>query len=101
MQTTMDLFQHALTRHKAAEWARKLNLTEAAFSQAKKRGRLSPTLAGELAASMGEDPRDWITIAALEAEPPSPLKDDLIKLLSTRLRSLFSRRWRKIRSKHR
>jgi len=87
MHTTMDLFEHALTHHKAAEWARRLNLTESAFSQAKKRGRLSPTLAGELAANIGEDPREWITIAALEAEPDSPLKQDLVK----RLGSIFKR----------
>ncbi|MDM0027778.1 hypothetical protein [Variovorax saccharolyticus] len=83
----MDLFRHAMTHHKQAEWARRLNVTEAAFSQAKKRGRLSPTLAGELAANIGEDPRDWITIAALEAEPDSPLKDDLIKRIARRVRS--------------
>ncbi|TXK26223.1 hypothetical protein FVQ98_14715 [Ottowia sp. GY511] len=42
-------------------------------AQAKKRGRLSPVLAGTIAIELGEEPQRWIAIAALEAEKESPL----------------------------
>lgn len=73
MQTTMDLFSKALTVQHAAAWAREFNLTRAALSIAKKQGRLSPVLAGNLAIKLGEDPEYWVAVAALEAEPESEL----------------------------
>ncbi|REM69247.1 hypothetical protein DSI38_01760, partial [Mycobacterium tuberculosis] len=82
MQTTMQLFERALSHHKQAEWARLLNLTEAALSQAKKRGRLSPTMAGSIATQLGENPTQWIAIAAIEAEPDSPAKKALVRALN-------------------
>ena len=73
MHTTMDLFEKALTVKHAAAWARDLNITRATFSMAKKHGRLSPVLAGNVAMELGEDPVQWVAIAALEAEKDSEL----------------------------
>lgn len=81
MPHTLDLLREALTKKKAAAWCRDLNITEAAISTAKKRGRLSPTLAGNLAIEMGADPIFWAAVAAAEAEPPGPLRERLEKSL--------------------
>ena len=91
MPTTMQLLDRALKVQPAARWADALDLSDSTITQAKKRGRLSPTLAGELAAHLGEDPRDWITIAALEAEPDTSLKKDLVKRLGSAIRNLYKR----------
>jgi len=73
METTMDLFEKALSMQRAAAWAREFNLTPAALSVAKKQKRLSPVLAGNFAIKLGENPEHWIAVAALEAEPQSTL----------------------------
>ena len=81
MPNTMQLLDQALQKQRASAWARELNLTESAFSIAKKRGRLSPVLAGNLAIKLGENPEHWIAIAALEAEPNSELLAQLLASL--------------------
>lgn len=73
MHSTMALWQKALTVKHQAAWARTMNVTPAAFSMATKTGRLSPVLAGNIAIELGEDPMQWVAIAALEAEKESPL----------------------------
>ena len=73
MHTTMDLFEKALSVQRAADWAREFNLTRGALSIAKKQRRLSPVLAGNFAMKLGENPEHWIAVAALEAEPETPL----------------------------
>ena len=73
MNTTMELFEKALTIQRAADWAREFNLTRGALSIAKKQRRLSPVLAGNFAIKLGENPEHWIAVAALEAEPDSTL----------------------------
>ncbi|MGA0569843.1 hypothetical protein ACO2Q9_03885 [Variovorax sp. VNK109] len=73
MPTTMDLFGKALEVKHAAAWARDFNITPETFSMAKKQGRLSPVLAGNIALELGEDPEHWVAIAALEAQKPSEL----------------------------
>ena len=78
MPTTMTLLDRALELQRAAAWARVLNISEAAMSLARKRGRLSPTLAGNLAIRLGENPEHWIAVAAMEAEPESQLKNTLM-----------------------
>lgn len=70
---SLDLLHRALKIKRAASWARELGITESAISTARKRGRLSPTMAGYFAIRLGEDPIKWAGIAALEAEPDSPL----------------------------
>lgn len=74
MPSTLELLSAALKKQRAAQWCRELNITEAALSTAKKRGRLSPTLAGSFAIKLGENPIFWSAVAAYEAEPESPLK---------------------------
>jgi hypothetical protein len=79
MPNTMQLLDQALQKQRASVWARELNLTDSAITQAKKRGRLSPVLAGNLAIKLGENPEHWIAVAALEAEPESELLASLKK----------------------
>jgi hypothetical protein len=83
MQTTMNLLTKALSVKRAAAWARDLNITEAALAQAKKRGRLSPVMAGTLAAKLQEDAMKWTALAAVEAEPEGPLKTNLLKTIES------------------
>lgn len=88
MQTTMQLLTRALATKKQARWAELLEVSDATLSVAKRRGRLSPTIAGEIAKELGEDPRDWIAIAALEAEPETTAKRSLLRSLSLHIRKL-------------
>lgn len=83
MPSTMTLLAKALEKQRAAAWARTFNITESAFAQAKKRQRLSPTLAGKLAHELGEDETQWIAIAGLEAEPQSEERDAMLMRLAT------------------
>lgn len=87
MQKTMDLWAKALERQHAAAWARVFNMTPAALSTAKKQGRLSPVLAGNVAIELGENPEHWIAVAALEAEKES----ELLARLKNRVNS-----WRRL-----
>ncbi len=81
MHHSLELLDRALATKKQARWVEQLNVSRATFSQAKKRGRLSPTLAANLAIGLGADAIYWTAIAAAEAEPDSHLKDVLIKTL--------------------
>ena len=77
MPTTMELLSKALEVKRASHWCDEMNLDLSTISQAKKRGRLSPTLAGNLAIKLGKNPAHWIAIAALEAKPESTLLEQL------------------------
>jgi hypothetical protein len=77
MAHTLELLEKALTVKRAAHWCDEFNIDLSTISKAKQRGRLSPTLAGNFAMKLGEDPAQWIAIAALEAEPQSTLLDAL------------------------
>lgn len=79
MQNTMELLNKALNFQKAARWCESLNLDPSVISQARKRGNLSPALAGNIAMELGEDAEHWIAIAAIEGEKKSPLLDRLKK----------------------
>lgn len=83
MPGTLVLLEKALKIKRAAAWASELNLDPSAIAQAKKRGRLSPTMAGTLAEQLHEDAARWMALAALEAEPDSPLRDRLLKKART------------------
>ncbi len=87
MPSTMVLLERALAVKRAAVWARELNLTDSALTQAKKRGRLSPTLAGTLAEQLHEDALKWTAVAAIEAEPATPLRDTLLRTLEKQWRN--------------
>lgn len=73
MKTTIQLLAKALKTQKAAQWCRDLDINESAIAQAKRRGRLSPTMAGGFAIRMGEDPAHWVMTAAIEAEPETTM----------------------------
>jgi len=91
MPTTMDLLSKALDQPNApsaAEWCRRLGVNRTALSVCRARGRLSPTIAGSIAAELGEDPATWITIAAMEAEPETAAKKSLLRRLSSRVQKL-------------
>lgn len=79
MQNTMELLSKALTVKRASRWCEDMNLDVSTMAQAKKRGRLSPVIAGNLAIELGESPEHWMAIAAMEAEPESPLLQRLRK----------------------
>lgn len=87
MKTTMDLFAAALAKQNANQWANDLNITRQTFSMAKKKQRLSPVLAGNIAMKLGENPEHWVAVAALEAEPESELL--------ARLRTSENRWWKR------
>ena len=86
MRQTLDLLNKALEKQSASAWARALNITPSAITNARARGRLSPALAGNLAIDLGENPEHWVAVAALEAEPESEL---LTRLLAD------ANKWRK------
>lgn len=77
MPTTIELLERALAKSRASVWCRALNVHQSTLCQAKKRGRLSPALASNLAMEMGADPIFWAAVAAAEAEPAGPLRERL------------------------
>lgn len=81
MPHTIDLLNRALEIRNAAQWCSRFNMTRATITNAKKRGRLSPSLAGNLAMEIGADPIFWTAVAAAEAEPAGPLRDRLERSL--------------------
>jgi plasmid maintenance system antidote protein VapI len=72
MNASLDLLDRALKQNGTqADWCRELHVNRNALGIARARGRLSPTIAGNLARLLGEDPTYWTALAALEAEPDS------------------------------
>lgn len=82
MQTTMQLLEKALEKKPAQQWHNDLKLNRNVLHAAKAKGRLSPVIAGALAAKLGEDPRHWALVAVLESEKESGAKDYLTKVAS-------------------
>lgn len=89
MQTTMNLLDAALSQQPAPYWHAKLKLSRNALHNARMRGHVSPAIAGALATEMGEDPKEWIVVAALESERDSACKTQMIKQLLGRVRKLY------------
>jgi len=84
MQNTMDLFSKALKIQPSAKmWCDELGLSRNTLATAKIRGRLSPAIAGGIAMKLGENPIQWIAIAALEAEPESSYKKRLMDCVTS------------------
>ena len=79
----MNLLEAALSKHPAAYWHEKLNLSRNALHSAKHRGNLSPALAGALAEELGEPVEKWIVIAALESERESACKTRMVRKFLT------------------
>jgi len=90
MQKASDLIEKALKVKKAADWSRLLDTDPANIAIAKRTGRVSPVLAGNLAIELGEDPAYWMMIAALETER----KSDLLTRLQSRVNN-WRKRWLK------
>lgn len=79
MTQTLELLAKALEKKTISDWARSFNVSPSAITNARARGRLSPVFAGNLAIELGESPEHWMAIAAMEAEPESPLLQRLRK----------------------
>jgi hypothetical protein len=80
----MDLFSKALEIQPSAKvWCDELGLSRNTLATAKIRGRLSPGIAGGIAMKLGENPIEWIAIAALEAEPESSYKKELLQRVTS------------------
>lgn len=83
MANTMDLWKRAQKVHTKTEWAKMLGIHVSTWTNVQNKGHVSPIVAAGLALELGEDPKEWIAIAALEAAPETPLKTKLCKRLST------------------
>ena len=81
MEHSINLLNKALQVKKAAQWARDLNLDPSTIAQAKKRGKMSPPMAGVFALEMGESVEHWMAVAALDDVPESPTKSKLLRVL--------------------
>jgi len=86
MKTTMDLLDMAFSENykgiSAAEWCRNLQVNRTALAVSRARGRLSPTVAGNLARLLGQPVEKWVAIAALEAEPNTYGKNKLMSIVN-------------------
>jgi hypothetical protein len=80
METTADLLSKALSVKRASRWSEELDIDVSTIAQAKKRGHLSPVIAGALAEKLGENVSQWIIIAALESERDSAPKRHLMTM---------------------
>ncbi|WP_343593518.1 hypothetical protein [Paracidovorax wautersii] len=81
MPNTMELLDRALAVKSAADWHRQLHLSRNALHSARQRGNLSPAIAGAIAEELGQDPKEWIVVAALESERDSACKTRMLKRL--------------------
>lgn len=82
LKTTMELLDEALSRNSGAFWCEQLGVNRTALAVARARGRLSPTIAGNLARLMGMDMERWIAIAAIEGEPNTYGKAKIIERMA-------------------
>lgn len=81
---TLDLLERALKENpNASEWARLFKVDRTTVAQARRTGRLSPVLAGQLAEHYGEPVQKWVALAALEAAAATTPADTLRKLMRT------------------
>jgi len=81
---TLQLLEKALGVNPSPKhWCDKLKLNRTAINCARNRGRLSPSIAGGLAIELGENPIQWMAVAAMEAEPESTLKKELLRRVTS------------------
>lgn len=82
MMQSMQLYHMAMAvQPKASFWCEQLGVSRNTLAVAKIRGRLSPTVAGNLARLLGEPVKDWVAVAALEGEPDSYAKNKILEAL--------------------
>lgn len=82
MKKSIDLLNKALDCYTARVVAEQCGVSEQAMSNAKKRGTLSPEVAGHIAVMLGEDPVLWMAIAGLEAARESKQKAALMRRIA-------------------
>lgn len=82
MKTTKQLLDKALSTQPAKFWANRYFIDKSTISAAKKRGHLSPALAGNFAIDLGEDPIRWMAIAAIETERADPIHERIRNMLN-------------------
>ena len=82
MQTTLNLLDDAIKVQGLSDWAARLGLSKRALYTARDRGHLSPAIAGALAEELGQDPKEWIVVAALESERESACKTRMVKKMA-------------------
>ena len=75
---SIDLLEKALEKASLYEWTTILGLHEQSLYSARRRGNLSPAIAGALAERLGEPVEKWIVIAALEGERDSACKERML-----------------------
>ena len=112
MPNTMELLNRALAAKKAIRWCEEMGLDPSAITHARKRGKLSPTMAAHMAMGIDEDPIKWAAIAGIEGDTYNPeLKVKVMSKFETAvalyLDASFSRStrttkqgWRKTRRNH-
>ena len=82
MHSTKDLLAKALTIKPAKFWSDRYFISQSTLSEAKKKGRLSPIVAGNLAMDIGEEPGYWIAVAATETERKNPMVERIQAVLA-------------------
>lgn len=76
---TMQLLAKAEKVATLYEWHQRLGIHEQTLYKAKKRGSLSPALAGAIAEQIGEDVDRWVIVAAIETERDSACRERMAK----------------------
>lgn len=76
---TMELLDRALKQASVYEWQRRLGLSEQTLYSARRRGNLSPSIAGALAEQLGEPMEQWMIVAALEGERDSACRQRMMR----------------------
>lgn len=84
MKNTLELLAKASA--KAAplserQLAMRLGHAPTKLAMARRRGNVSPVLAGQLAEMLGENVEHWIAVAAIEAQPRCRVTDHLRRVL--------------------
>lgn len=77
---TMQLLAKAEKVATLYEWHQRLGLHEQTLYSAKRKGRLTPAIAGAIAEQIGEDVGQWIIVAAIETERDSACRERMAKL---------------------
>ncbi len=88
MPTTMQLLDKALKFQPAARWADALDLSGLHHHPGAQARPSQPHTRRQHRGQLGEDPKEWVTIAAMEAEPDSTAKRQLLKRIGTTIRNM-------------
>jgi len=98
LNRSVDLIDEYLRRHpdmSERQLSMRLGYSDMALQMARRRERLSPVVAGQLADALGLDVKDWMVTAAFESEAKSDAAQQL------RERMMIHRRKRSLPNLHR